>query len=112
VNEFRKEALSDPEVLALVDKVTWEIDPAADAVYPKALPATIEATLHGDRRLVSHFDYPKGDPENPASMDEVMKKFNLLTEHALDSKKRDRIAEEVSRLEKVDKIVALADLLR
>jgi len=22
-----------------------------------------------------HFDYPKGDPENPASMDEVMSKF-------------------------------------
>ncbi len=61
---------------------------------------------------MSHFDYPKGDPENPASMDEVMKKFNLLTEHVLDSNKRDRIAEEVSRLEKVDNIATLADLLR
>ena len=112
VDEFRKESLSHPEVLALVDKVGWEIDPAAEAVYPKALPATVEATLHDGRRVVSHFDYPKGDPENPASMDEVMKKFNLLTEHSLDSKKRDRIAEEVSRMEKVDNIAALADLLR
>jgi len=43
---------------------------------------------------------------------EVMKKFNLLTEHALDSKKRDRIAEEVNRLEKMEHVATLADLLR
>jgi 2-methylcitrate dehydratase PrpD len=112
VDDFRREVLSDPEVLSLVDKVNWEIDPAAEAVYPKAFPATVEATLHDGRKIVSHFDYPKGDPENPASMDEVMKKFNLLTEHALDSKKRDRISEEVNRLEKMEHVATLADLLR
>ena len=95
-----------------MDKVAWEIDPEAEAVYPKAYPATIEATLNDGKKVVSHFDYPKGDPENPASMEEVMKKFDLLTEKFLDQKRRDRIAEEVSRLEKVDNVATLADLLR
>jgi 2-methylcitrate dehydratase PrpD len=112
VDEFRKEVLGDPEVLALVDKVSWEIDPEAEAVYPKAYPATVEATLNDGRKVVSHFDYPKGDPENPASMDEVRRKFDLLTEKFLDQKRRDRIVEEVSRLEKVANIANLADLLR
>jgi 2-methylcitrate dehydratase PrpD len=112
VDEFRKEVLRDADVLALVDKVTWEIDPEAEAVYPKAYPATIEATLNDGRKVVSHFDYPKGDPENPASMDEVTKKFDLLTEKFLDRKRREGIAEEISRLEKIDQIGKIADLLR
>jgi 2-methylcitrate dehydratase PrpD len=112
VDQFRKEVLRDPEVLALVDKIKWEIDPAAEAMYPKAYPATIEATLNDGRKVVSHFDYPKGDPENPASMDEVMKKFDLLTEKFMDQKRRERIAEEINRLEKIDNIATIADLLR
>jgi 2-methylcitrate dehydratase PrpD len=112
VDEFRKEVLGDREVLALVDKIKWEIDPAAEAMYPRAYPATIEATLNDGRKVVSHFDYPKGDPENPASMDEVMSKFKLLTEKFLDQKRRERIAEEIGRLEKVDNVATIADLLR
>jgi len=61
---------------------------------------------------VSHFDYPKGDPENPASLEEVRRKFDLLTEKFLDLKRRNRIVEEISRLEKVDNIATIADLLR
>ena len=112
VDEFRKEVLGDPDVLALVDKVTWEIDPAAEAVYPKAYPATIEATLNDGRIVVSHFDYPKGDPENPASMDEVRRKFDLLTGKYLDQDRMERIADKISRLEEVDDIRKLVDLAR
>ena len=112
VDEFRKEVLGDPDVLALVDKVTWEIDPAAEAVYPKAYPATIEATLDDGRIVVSHFDYPKGDPENPASMDEVRRKFDLLTEKYLDQDRMERIADKISRLEELEDIRKLVDLAR
>ncbi len=112
VAEFRKEVLGDPEVLALVDKVEWEVDPEAEAVYPKAYPATVEATLNDGRKVVSHFDYPKGDPENPASMDEVMRKFGFLTENFLDKRRKEKIAEMVSRLEEVDDIGKLGELVR
>jgi len=112
VDEFRKEVLNDPEVLALVDKVGWEIDPEADAVYPKAYPATVIATLNDGREVSSHFDYPKGDPENSASMEDVERKFHLLTEKFFEKEKRDRIVEAVGGLQTLENIDALAELLR
>ena len=111
VDEFRKEALKDPEVLALVDKVRWEIDPEADAVYPKAYPATLIATLNDGRQVISHFDYPKGDPENPATLEDVERKFHLLTEKFLEKDKRERIVATVKELQNLENVSALAELL-
>ncbi len=112
VDEFRKEVLADPAVLALVDKVTWEIDPEAEAMYPKAYPATVEVTLNDGQTVISHFDYPKGDPENPASLDEVRTKFNLLTEKYIDKDRMEKIVDTISRLEEVDDIRKVGDLVR
>jgi 2-methylcitrate dehydratase PrpD len=112
IDEFRSEALGDPEVLALAEKVTWELDPAAEAMYPKAYPATLIATLNDGRTLESHVDFPKGDPENPATMDEIKTKFHSLTEKYFDQEKREKIIDMVDRLEEVENIAQLADLVR
>ena len=112
IDEFRGEALHDPEVLALAQKVTWELDPEAEAMYPKAYPATLVAELNDGRTFFAHVDYPKGDPENPATKQEILAKFHLLTEKFLDSGRRDRIIEAVGRLDTMANIAELADLVR
>jgi 2-methylcitrate dehydratase PrpD len=110
--EFKEDVLGDREVLELAGKITWEVDPAAEAVYPKAYPATVVATLKDGREVVSHVDYPRGDPENPVSMDDIVKKFNSLTEKYFDQKKRTKIIEEVKQLEKIDNVNKIGDLIR
>jgi len=112
VAEFKKEVLGDPEVLSLAEKVTWELDPEAEAVYPKAYPATLVATLKDGRQFRSHVDYPKGDPENPATLDEIVGKFSLLTEKYFDQQKREKVIETIKGLEKIENIAQVADLLR
>jgi 2-methylcitrate dehydratase PrpD len=112
VDEFRKEVLGDPEVLRLTEKVTWELDPKAEALYPKAYPATLVATLNDGRKFEAHVDYPKGDPENPVSMEEIVNKFILLTEKFFDQKRREKIVEELKRFEEIDNVAKIADLLR
>jgi 2-methylcitrate dehydratase PrpD len=112
IDEFRGEALHDPEVLALAQKVTWELDPEAEAMYPKAYPATLVAELNDGRTFFAHIDYPKGDPENPATKQEILAKFHLLTEKFFDSGRRDRIIEAVGRLDTMANIAELADLVR
>jgi 2-methylcitrate dehydratase PrpD len=112
INEFKGEALHDPEVLALAEKVAWEIDPGAEALYPKAYPATLIAELNDGRTFQAHVDFPKGDPENPATKEEILNKFHSLTKKFFDKKKREKIITMVDRLEELSNIVKLADLVR
>jgi 2-methylcitrate dehydratase PrpD len=112
INEFKGETLHDPEVLALAEKVAWELDPAAEALYPKAYPATLMAELNDGRTFQAHVDFPKGDPENPATREEILNKFNFLTDKFLDEKRRKKIIQTVSRLEEISNIAELADLVR
>ena len=112
IGEFRDKTLKDPEVLALAQKVTWELDPAAEALYPKAYPATLIAELNDGRKMEAHVDFPKGDPENPATKEEIISKFHSLTAQFLDADRREKIIETVGHLEKVDDISGLADLVR
>ncbi len=111
IREFSVDAIKDPEVLALAEKVTWELDPDAEKYYPKAYPATVVAELNDGRVLQAHVDYPKGDPENPASDEEIVAKFNSLTEPYLSKDQREKIIDTVSRLEKIN-LVELADVVR
>jgi len=112
VDEFKTEVLDDPEVLTLIKKVRWEVDPEAEAMYPKAYPATVIATMNDGSIFESHVDYPKGDPENPATLPEIKEKFHSLAGKYLEEEKRNEIITRVERLEEVDNIAGLADLLR
>jgi 2-methylcitrate dehydratase PrpD len=112
IDEFRTEALGDQEALALAEKVKWEFDPEAEAMYPRAYPATVIAELNDGRTLSAHVDYPKGDPENPATREEALAKFHLLTEKFFDQKKRETVVGMVNRLETLPDVTELADLLR
>ena len=112
IAEFKTDVLNDPEVLTLIDKIRWEVDPEAEAVYPKAYPATVIATMNDDRVFEAHVDYPKGDPENPATLEEIKEKFHSLTEKYMDEDRSNEIIARVERLEEVGNIADLADLLR
>jgi 2-methylcitrate dehydratase PrpD len=112
IYEFRGDILHDPEVLALAEKVTWEFDPEAEAMYPKAYPATLIAELNDGRKFSAHVDYPKGDPENPTTREEALEKFHTLTERYVDKERRQRIIDTVDRIEKLSNVAELADLVR
>ena len=68
--------------------------------------------MEDGRVFESHVEYPKGDPENPATLKEILEKFHSLTEKVMEEEKRSRIIAEVERLEDMDNITGLADLLR
>lgn len=112
VEEFREEVLGDPEVLALIDKISWELDPEAEKFYPKAYPATVIATLKDGRTFQAHVDFPKGDPENPATLEEIVDKFHMLTEKFYDQDRRKRIIDGILAIDKIDNIAKIGDLLR
>ncbi|HVO96198.1 MAG TPA: hypothetical protein VMT22_25300, partial [Terriglobales bacterium] len=77
---FESERFRDPDVIAMMAKVTLREDPEFTKQYPERWNCRIVAeTVMGGRHEV-HVAYPKGHPENPFSDAEVEQKFIRLAE--------------------------------
>src|SRR5690606_5789967 len=75
--------IRDPEVLAMARKVRWEIDPEAERLWPKRYPCEVTITLVDGRSVSSRVEWPKGDPENAVTAEEVQHKFLTLASAVL-----------------------------
>jgi 2-methylcitrate dehydratase PrpD len=65
---------SDPEICALRDRVTMELDSEIDAAYPKRWIGKVTVILKDGRQLHGRVDEPKGDPGNTLSRTEITDK--------------------------------------
>ncbi len=111
IDDYTNESIRDPEVLGLAKKVTWMLDPEIEKVYPKYYPCTVEVTMKDGSKEIAHIEYPKGDPENPVCWDEAVEKFRFMAGHEMGSYKVEKIIDLCSRLETLDNLDELADML-
>lgn len=97
--EFTLAMLEDPDVKALMPKIGYQRDPELEKNYPKEWPAWVRVTLHNGKEVSAHVRYPKGDPENPLSWNELIAKYQALTSAVWNQEKRESVQHAVQRLE-------------
>ena len=100
-----------PEVRHIMDRVQCVTDPKLDAQTPKLFPAWAEVRTSNGRTMRSELTYPKGDPENPVTWDEMRTKFNLLSAPVISSQRQEEIISAIDSLEQMDDVRQLASLL-
>jgi 2-methylcitrate dehydratase PrpD len=101
---FTEEAIKDERIAKLSDMITWEINPEFEAVYPDKYPARITVTMEDGKQYVGYVEYPKGDPEYPATKEEVVEKYFNNAANTIGSVKAKRLYELVENIEKLDNI--------
>ena len=111
LDEYAEANLRSPEVKAMMERVACVPDPALDKVYPRQWPASVEIVTRDSRKFSTRIDYPKGDPENPLSWEELLAKFNGLSSPVFSEEKREDIISRVRSLETETNITSLTDLL-
>ena len=79
--QFDVGRFSDPQVCALMDRVSCVSDPHLDERYPREWPSWVQITLNDGTTLRAEASHPKGDPANALTRDEVVAKFDDLTRH-------------------------------
>ena len=80
-------------------------------MYPERYPVTLVATLKDGKQVTAHVDYPEGDPENPVTLQDILDKFNYLTEKYSDKVHRDTIVDKVKKLDQMANVAELGQLL-
>ncbi len=75
LDEFSEVMLEDAAIGALMSKVGYERDPELEKNYPKEWPAWARVSLTNGQEVSAQVRFPKGDPENPLSWDELTAKY-------------------------------------
>jgi 2-methylcitrate dehydratase PrpD len=99
LEEFVLPMLQDPLVRELMPKVGYVRDPELEKNYPREWPAWARVSLQNGREVSAHVRFPKGDPENPLSWDELSEKYRTLAGAVWERDKVEKVQNAVRRLE-------------
>jgi 2-methylcitrate dehydratase len=80
--QFTPERIADPKLRALLPKITVVADPELEKIFPARKPTIVEITTTDGKTVSQSLDFPKGDPRNTMTDEELEEKFDALTEGA------------------------------
>jgi 2-methylcitrate dehydratase PrpD len=110
VHEHTDEAVHDPRLHALMDRVECVRDPSLEVEFPEKWPASVEIRLKDGRALSARVDYPKGDPENAFTTDDYAAKLHDLAGTTTEDA-RARVIEAIASLSRADSLNDLGSAL-
>lgn len=99
VVHLTKPYYTDPRILALAEKVTCQVDPAVQAVYPQKRGARVKVTLKDGRVLEKELYDLKGSPNNPVGWPELANKFRANAQALLPAETIETILDTLAGLE-------------
>lgn len=80
LDQFTEERIQDNDVCELASRISVEVDPEMDEVYPELYAGKVTIVTRGGRTITKRVDYSKGMPENPMSQADIEEKFLSLAE--------------------------------
>jgi len=109
-SDFEEDALRDPFVRSLLDKIKVVANPEIDALFPKVKRAIVTIkTPQGEYKKQE--DFAKGQPERPLSEEELVSKFKANSEKKVSSSKMEDIISATKDLDSIDEIEEYMKLL-
>lgn len=82
LEDFNEETLKDEGIRALMKKIDVVVDPEIEEAYPANWATKLDVLFTNGDRKAAKVDFPKGDPENPVSLDDLQRKFVNLASYA------------------------------
>jgi len=96
LDQFTPENTRSPKIRDLMSRVVLVKDARLEETFPQEWPARVVIELENGQRHESFVRYPKGDPENPLSWEEMTAKFRALAGTVVSGKRCDEIIAAIS----------------
>ncbi len=110
--QFEPDKIMDPRIRGQLEKVAVTADPDIEAAFPELQRVIVTIATTAGAELTEQLDYPKGDPRNPLTDQEIEEKFDALAAPVLSDGARKRLKDAVWKLEKLDSVSALMDMCK
>jgi len=102
--QFAPEKIMDSTIRAQLMKIEVVADPEIEAVFPALQRVRVVITTRDGRELSEQLDYPKGDPRNPLTDDEILGKFSALAEGVVPTGRVRRMQEAIEHADEADDV--------
>jgi len=92
---FSDEKLNDPRIYEVIDKIKGEPSQEFEKMFPAKQPSRVVVTTNDGRTFEEYLEYPKGDPREPMTMDDLENKFNSLVGDKFDDSKKNQLKDTI-----------------
>ncbi len=82
---FSDEKLNDPKIYEVIDKIIGEPSLEFEKMFPAKQPSKVVITTNDGSQFSEYLEYPKGDPREPMTMEDLENKFNSLASDMFNS---------------------------
>jgi 2-methylcitrate dehydratase PrpD len=107
-DRYSPEGTVEPVIAGLLAKTSVSVSDALTAMYPAAWPARLEIALTDGRTLRGGGDFPRGNPEAPATTEALAAKATSLIVPRYGEAAAARIVRQIAALDTVPDMAALA----
>ncbi len=97
---FSDEKLNDPKIWEVIDKIKGEASEEFEKMFPEKQPSKVIIRTKDGKEYSEYLEYPKGDPREPMTIDDITIKFNALAEGLIPVEKQEHIKEMILSCEK------------
>ena len=105
LDELEDEALRNPDILSLADRVDYAIDDRS--TFPRFYSGAVVVTTRDGRRLEAREDMNRGAPERPMSEVDIVAKFTDAAERVFTPAKTASLADMLLAIDKIGNVASL-----
>ncbi|MEW5795967.1 MAG: MmgE/PrpD family protein [Candidatus Zixiibacteriota bacterium] len=98
---FSEEKLKDPRIWAVIDKIKGEASMEFEKMFPAKQPSKVVVRTEDGREYSAYLEYPKGDPREPMTEEDLDIKFAGLAEKLLSAERRQNVKDTIFNCEKL-----------
>jgi 2-methylcitrate dehydratase len=98
---FSEEKLKDKRIWEVIDKIKGEASQEFEKMFPAKQPSRVIVKTTDGKSFEEYLEYPKGDPREPMTMDDLEAKFNGLSATLLTADRQANIRDMIFDCEKL-----------
>lgn len=107
---FSEEKLKDPNIWGVIDKIKGEASVEFEKMFPAKQPSKVVVRTKDGREFSEYLEYPKGDPREPMTMEDLDNKFQALSSRLMSADAQRRAKEMIFSCEQVTAKRFMTDL--
>src|ERR1700741_5237976 len=110
--QFEMAKIMDSKIREQLKKVEVVADPEIEKVFPALQRVVVTITTNDGQSFTEQLDYPKGDPRNPLTDQEIEEKFSALADGVLSLEEQKKLKDAIWNMEKLGSVSKLMALMK